>query len=103
MSKFVLVDTVAQYRMRYVIEVPDDHNEREYPCSAETWASDTVVSEEAKEFSQMWLGETIFSTREIPQEEIIAMVDKENDYCKSWSDEQKMKTFVTEAGYKPGW
>jgi len=100
MSKFVLVDTIAQYRMRYIIEVPDDHNDREYPCSAETWASDTVTIEEMKEFSQLWLGETIFSTREITKEEIIPLCDKENDYCQSWADEQKMKSFVTEIGYK---
>jgi hypothetical protein len=100
MSKFVLVDTIAQYRMRYIIEVPDDHNDREYPCSAETWAADTVTIEEMKEFSQLWLGETIFSTREIAKEEIIPMCDKENDYCQSWTDEQKMNSFVTEIGYK---
>lgn len=100
MSKFVLVDTISQYRMRYIIEVPDDHNEREYPCSADTWAADTVTSEEMKEFSQLWLGETIVSTREITKEEIIPLCDKENDYCQTWNDEQKMKAFVTEIGYK---
>jgi hypothetical protein len=103
MSKFVLVDTISQYRMRYIIEVPDDHNEREYPCSADTWAADTVTSEEMKEFSQLWLGETIVSTREITKEEIIPLCDKENDYCQSWNDEQKMTAFVTEVGYKRDW
>lgn len=103
MSKFVLVETISQYRMRYVIEVPDDHNEREYPCSAETWAADTVTSEDMKEFSQLWLGETIVSTREIAKEEIVALCDKDNDYCKSWGDDHKIKTFVTEVGYKRDW
>lgn len=103
MSKFVVVDTIAQYRMRYIIEVPDNHNDGEYPCDAETWAADTVTSEEMREFSQLWLGETITSTREIAKEEIIPMCDKENDYCKSWSDEQKMEVFVTEVGYKRDW
>lgn len=103
MSKYVLVETVSQYRMRYVIEVPDDHNEREYPCSAETWAADTVTSEDMKEFSQLWLGETIVSTREIAKEEIVPLCDKDNDYCKSWDDDHKIKTFVTEVGYKRDW
>jgi hypothetical protein len=103
MSKYVLVDTVLQYRMRYVIEVPDTHNDNEYPCSAEQWAADTVTSEEMKEFSQMYLGETILSTREIAKEEIVPLCDKENEYCQSWSDEKKLDVFVTPVGYKRDW
>ena len=103
MSKYVLVDTISQYRMRYIIEVPDNHNEGEVPCSAIQWAEDSVTMEEMKEFSQLWIGETIFSTREIAKEEIIPMCDKENAYCSSWTDEQKIKTFVTEVGYKRDW
>ena len=103
MSKFVLVDTISQFRMRYVIEVPDDHNDGEHPCTAEDWAADTVTCEEMKEFSQSWLGETIVSTREISKEEIIPLCDKENQYCQSWNDEQKMKAFVTDIGYKRDW
>jgi hypothetical protein len=103
MSKFVLVDALAQYRMRYIIEVPDDHNDKEYPCTATQWAEDTVTMEEMKEFSQLYLGETILSSREIAKEEIIPMCDKENDYCKSWEDDQKMKAFITEIGYKRDW
>ena len=100
MSKFVLVDTVSQYRMRYIIEVPDDHNDKEYPCSAEQWAMDTVTAEQMKEFSQFWIGESIFSTREIAKEEIIPLCDKENDYCQTWDDEKKMQAFVTPIGYQ---
>jgi len=103
MSKFVLVDTISQYRMRYIIEVPDDHNDREYPCTAEQWAADTVTSEEMKEFSQLWLGETIFSTREISKEEIVPLCDKENDYAQSWDDEKKLEVFVTPVGYERDW
>jgi len=100
MNKFIVVDAISQYRMRYIIEVPADHNEREYPCSAEQWAADSVTAEEMREFSQLWLGETIVSTREIAKEDIIPMCDKENEYCSSWSDEQKIHTFVTEVGFK---
>jgi hypothetical protein len=103
MSKYVLVDTVLQYRMRYVIEVPDNHNDNAYPCSAEQWAADTVTSEEMKEFSQMYLGETILSTRELAKEEIVPLCDKENQYCQSWSDEKKLDVFVTPVGYKRDW
>ena len=61
-KKLYLVETVSMFRMRYVIEVPDDHNSGEFPCSAITWAEDTVTMEEMKEFSQKWLGETITSS-----------------------------------------
>jgi hypothetical protein len=102
MSKYVLVETVLQYRMRYVIEVPDNHNEGEYPCTAEQWAADTVTSEEMKEFSQLYIGETILSTREIAKEEIIQLCDKDNDYLKTWTEEQKMN-LVTPIGYRRDW
>jgi hypothetical protein len=100
MSKFVLVETISQYRMRYVIEVPQDHNDGEFPCTAEQWAADTVTCEEMKEFSQLWLGETIVSAHEITNEKIITMCDEDNDYCKSWDREKKMEVFVTPIGYK---
>ena len=47
MSKYVLVDTVLSYRMRYVIELNDD-DPNEY-------ALDTVACDEATEFSQEYL------------------------------------------------
>jgi hypothetical protein len=100
MSKFVLVETISQFRERYVIEVPDTHNDGEYPCSAIQWAEDTVTCEDMKEFSQKWLGEVITSSREIPQEEILKICDVDNDYCKSWDDAKKLEVFVTEVGYK---
>lgn len=102
MSKFVLVETISQHRMRYIIEVPDNHNDGEYPCSAEQWAADTVTSEEMKEFSQLYLGEVIVSTREISKEEIIPMCDKDNDYLHSWTEELKLN-LVTPIGYKRDW
>ena len=106
MSKFVLVETLSQYRMRYVIEVPDDHDAGEFPCSAITWAEDTVVMEEMKEFSQKWLGETIIGSREVNREEILNLVNEDNSYVNGkygnpWTEEQKFNAFVTEIGYKP--
>jgi hypothetical protein len=100
MSKFVLVETISQFRQRYVIEVPDNHNDGEYPCTAITWAEDTVTMEEMKEFSQKWLGEVITSSREVTQEEILKLCDVDNDYCKTWDNAKKLEVFVTEPGYK---
>ena len=103
MSKYVLVEAISQFRQRYVIEVPDTHNDGEYPCTTTQWAEDTVTSEEMQEFSQLWLGETITSSREVTQEEILKLCDVDNDYCKTWSDEQKLKVFVTPTEYKRDW
>jgi len=100
MSKFVLVETISQFRQRYVIEVPDNHNDGEFPCTATQWAEDTVAMEEMKEFSQLWLGEVITSSREISREEIVPLCDKDNDYCQSWDDEKKIEVFVTPANFK---
>ena len=99
MSKYVLVETLSQFRERYVIEVPDDHNDKEFPCTAVQWAEDTVTMEEMKEFSQKWLGETIIGSREITRDEIIKVCDEDNDYLKSWTEEDKMG-LVTPIGYK---
>ena len=103
MSKYVLVDTVLQYRMRYVIEVPDNHNDNEYPCSAEQWAADTVTTEEMKEFSQLYLGETIIGTREVSGAEVLVLCDLDNEYCSDWDDTKKLEVFVTPVGYKRDW
>jgi hypothetical protein len=100
MSKYVLVETISQFRMRYVIEVPDDHNEREIPCTAVQWAEDTVTCEEMVEFSQKFIGDAIIDSRELNLEEVLKMCDLDNAYCQSWTDEHKLKTFVTPIDYK---
>lgn len=91
MSKWVLVETVLQYRMRYMVEAPDDHPE---------YALDTVTMEEAKEFSQLYIGEQIMSHRVVSEEEAIAICDVDNDYVTGkygtpWTTEQKKNTFFT--------
>lgn len=86
---WVMVDTVSQFRMRYMVEVPADHPE---------YALDTVTCAEAKEFSQEWVGETIVSHHVLTEEQALIQCDKDNDYCKSWSAEQKVKAFFTKEG-----
>ena len=87
MSKYVLVDTVLSYRMRYVIEL-DDNDPNEY-------ALDAVVCKEATEFSQLYIDESIFSHRQITEDEVIRLCDEDNDYLKSWDNQKKLDTFVT--------
>jgi len=79
-KKLVLVDAISSYRIRYVVEVEDviEH------------ALDTVVCEEATEFSQLHIGEQISSYREITEEEYLKIFDEDNDYLKTWNNEQKL-------------
>jgi hypothetical protein len=88
MSKreWVLVEAISQFRERYLVQVPQGKTD---------WALDTVTMEEAKEFSQKHLGETIVSHRIVSQEEALKLCDVDNDYCKHWSEEQKIDNFFT--------
>lgn len=90
-TEWILVDTISQFRMRYLVEVPKGKAE---------WALDTVVCEEAKEFSQEHLGETIVSHRVVSEAEALEIFDKDNDYLKSWTNEMKMKNMFTHWGEK---
>ena len=57
-----VVETINTYRHKYVIE-----------CKKLEHAFDTVACEEAKEFSQMYLGEQIVTGREITREDFHRM------------------------------
>ena len=86
---WVMVETVSQYRMRYMVQAPADHPE---------YALDDVVCETAKEFSQHWVGEQIMSHRVISHEDALKLCDQDNDYTSSWTEEQKIRTFFTKEG-----
>jgi len=85
-TELVMVEAIQSYRMRYLVEVPKGKSE---------WAADTVTMMEAKEFSQLSLGEQITSHRVITEDEAIEICDADNDYLKSWTREQKLAAFVT--------
>jgi antitoxin component of MazEF toxin-antitoxin module len=85
-TEWVLVETVQMFRHRYCIEVPIGKAE---------WALDTVTMEEAKEFSQLHLGETISSHRVISEEEAVKLCYSDNDYLKSWTPEKIKTAFFT--------
>jgi len=84
MSKLYLVETISMFRMRYVVE-----------CDEEGHALDEVTmhntgGEELKEFSQQHLDEVISSSRELSKIEYLDLFDKDNDYLKNWSAQEKM-------------
>lgn len=57
-----VVETIQTFRHKYVIE-----------CNEAEHAADTVVMNEADEFSQMFLGEQIITTREITRKKFNRM------------------------------
>jgi hypothetical protein len=85
-TQWVLVEAVSTFRMRYMVEVPQGRAE---------WALDTVSMEEAKEFSQHHLGETIVSHRVVDRDEALKICDADNEYFAVRSDEDKIRTFFT--------
>lgn len=85
-TQWVLVETVSQHRMRYMVEVPVGKAE---------YALDAVVCEEAKEFSQEFIGETIVSHRVLTEQEALNLCDIDNQYFIGNSKERKIETFFT--------
>jgi len=85
-TELVMVETIQQFRQRYVVEVP---------VGKKDWALDTVVSEQAKEFSQLNIGETIVSHRVISEEEAFELCDEDNKYCGVWDKQAKIDAFFT--------
>jgi hypothetical protein len=88
---WVMVETVSMFRQRYCVQAPADNPE---------YALDDVTMETAKEFSQKHVGETIMSHRVIGQQEALDLCDIDNEYCKVWNDDHKIKTFFTKEGEK---
>jgi len=88
---WVMVECVSTFRERYMVEAPAGHPE---------YALDTVVCNEAKEFSQLHIGEHIVSHRVVSQEEALRICDEDNDYSRAWNDDLKMHSFFTKEGEK---
>lgn len=108
MSKYVMVDTISMFRMRYVVEVPDDIGEemyfkdgtRSFPCTPEEYAKDSVTCEDVREFSQEHLDEVISSCREVTLEEAVAQWRKDNGGPYDvWTDDHIVKSSFTEIGF----
>jgi len=93
-TELVLVESIQQYRMRYFIEVPIGNKD---------WALDTVTMEEALEFEQNHLGETIISHRVVSREEALMLIDEENLFDGPWSDDHKIDTFVNKIDRTTPW
>jgi len=92
-TQLVLVETVSMFRQRYMIEVPVGTDKQGNDKSL--WALDTVTCNDAKEFSQEHLGETIVSHRVVSRKEAMTLCDTDNEYASNWNDDMKVKAFYT--------
>ena len=88
---YVVVTCVSSFRVRYVLHKDDLQKlNPDQPCDPIEWAKDTITMEECEEFSQKYMGEYILDTDIINEEKMFELFDKENDYLKEWSKEQKI-------------
>lgn len=87
-TEWVLVEALSQFKISYMVEVPKGKAE---------YALDTVVMEEAKEFSQAHLLPTdiILGHKVVSKEEALALCDERNDYASNWTDDLKIDSFFT--------
>lgn len=88
---WVMVEAVHTFRMRYMVEVPAEHPE---------YALDTVTMNDAKEFSQEFIGQQIVSHRVVTEDEALKLCDVDNYYCAKWDNQKKIETFFTEEGFE---
>lgn len=90
-NKYAIVTAISTYRMRYAIPIDDLQKLNSEARVELEWAADSVTCNEVDEFSQQWLGEQIVDIQEIDEEQILELFDKDNEYLKSWSREQKLQ------------
>lgn len=88
-KKYVLVTAFASYRMRYCVPV-DVMDNAATELEQINWASDSVILEEVKEFSQHYLDELISDAEVLSEEQILKQFDKDNAYLSGWTKEQKL-------------
>jgi len=88
MTKLVIIDTISQHLVRFVVELEDN----EHIQNAEDILVDHIETDESfHEFSQKHLGNVILSKREISKEDYLRLFDEDNDYLAEWSVDQKLK------------
>ena len=93
-KKLYLVETVSMFRMRYVIESKDESDALD-----EVTYYSTGGSENLTEFSQKHIDEVITSSRKLSDKSYLKLFDKDNDYLKNWTDDEK-RIYIKRIDYK---
>ena len=94
MSKYVMVNAVSMFNMKYVIEVPDEIE----PCYLLDYVEKQVAAENTKEFTQRHMGETVSNYEVVTQQQILDAFRNEEPYFAEWPDEKIMQ-MVTPIGF----
>ena len=88
---YVVVTTISSHRGRYVMHRDDLQKFNPLdPVNAIEWANDTVNMNECEEFSQEHMGEYIVDTVEMNEEDMLELFDKDNNYLREWTKDQKI-------------
>ena len=88
---YVVVTTISSHRGRYVMHRDDLQKLNPLdPVNAIEWANDAVNMNECEEFSQEYMGEYIVDTVEMNEEDMLELFDKDNDYLREWTKDQKV-------------
>jgi hypothetical protein len=89
-ERYVVVTSVSQFRVRHAIPMSRlQEMNPNMPVDPE-WANDAVTMNEAKEFSQTHLGDTILDTFVLDEERVLQLFDRDNDYLSEWDKEKKL-------------
>lgn len=82
-KKLVLVTTISTFTHSYVFSEDENVDSK--------LVLDFIGDEGTEEMSQTWIGEHIVNHRDITVEEYLEIFDRENDYLKNWTTEQKLR------------
>ena len=63
---------------------------------AKQWAQESVESEEVKEFSQRWLGETVTNVDIVDTEKALALFKDDNEQLSEEWSQAKQLDFITD-------
>ncbi len=86
-TKLVMVETVSSFRIRYVVELPED--------AEEEMAHDRVLNDgDIKEFSQVHISEEVSGSRVVTNKQYLKVFNEDNMYLRSWKEDSKFTAFV---------
>ena len=84
-NRYVMLTAITTFKIRYAI--PEEALTGQGLIDR---ATDAVIAEKVEEFSQEWLGETVIDERICDEEEMLEIFDRENDYLKGWTRQEKI-------------
>ena len=94
MSKYVMVNAVSMFNMKYCIEVPDEVEDKDLLDYVEK----QVSAGDTLEFTQRHMGETVANYSIVTKDVILEQFRSEEPYFASWGDDMIMRQ-VTPIGF----